>query len=259
MREVHDAVRQGARGGVGHQHDIDVTQHRGAARRSGPQLHRRERRPVAPDVAQTVDRANGLEPDDTVGAQSRVRLEVPHGPLGEGPEDPVGSAAGEPQRVHRPLQRADVSAVKIGVAQIQEAIAEGEGRIDQSGPGVVSDLAVLVQAAGMLERADGGERGSVEHAVDAGRPKVGPERYEAPLDVFDRGTTVTLTDGSHSRPLAGVTEGHRRRVSGTRSGRGTSPGCPERAGCAARNDAGNAARPAPQRGHAHSDTRPRRP
>jgi hypothetical protein len=151
-------------------------------------------------VAEAVERANGVRSDDAVDCDSRVGLEVAHGALRKRAEDAVDGADGEPERVESTLHGADILTVEERIAEVEKPVAEGERGVNQGGPGMGPYLAVLIESAFTLEGPDGCEGRSEEDAVDAGGSQLGPERYEATLNVFDGDATVALTDRSQAGP-----------------------------------------------------------
>jgi hypothetical protein len=89
--------------------------------------------------------------------------------------------------------------------EIEQPISQRERRIDERGPGLLSDVAVLRQTTFTLERAHGAERGTEEDAVYAGGAEIRTKNAQSPLDVLDGRPTVTLADRSHvTRPLVAV-------------------------------------------------------
>ncbi len=197
-RKVLDALRHHAPALVAvHESDDRMSQHLGGTRRGDRERRRCGRILAAPDVVQSLYRGDGFRTGDAVDRQLYVRLELAHSPLGEGAEDAVGLAAGEPEHVERPLKQAHVRSVQKRILQVEEAVTQAEGRVDERSPGLVAHHAVLGELVLGLEAADSRERSAEEDAVDACRAKIEAETQETLLNVLDRGATIALSDGSN--------------------------------------------------------------
>ena len=94
-------------------------------------------------MAQPLDRPDGLGSRYPVVREPHVGLELTDRALGERSEDPVGGTAREPQDVERALKCAHVGTVQVGVPQVQQPVAEAERGVDQRGPGLIADGAIL--------------------------------------------------------------------------------------------------------------------
>jgi len=95
------------------------------------------------------------------------------------------------------LKRRDVTAVEVRQPQVEHTVAEGEARIDQGGPGLIADDAVLGQIAGCLKRPHGLHGCPEEDAVHSGATEVVSEGEQSALYVLDRGSSVPGPYGSH--------------------------------------------------------------
>ena len=150
-----------------------------------------------PGMMEVADGGVGVGAGDAVGGKAHVRLERAQGVLGVGAEDAVGAAAGESQRAERVLELRDVVAVEIRHAQVQRAVAQMVGRVDERRPGLAVDLVGVGQSLLLAERAHGSDRRVVEHAGHGvfGKESGGDEPL---LDVLDGRPRIVSFDRIHT-------------------------------------------------------------
>ena len=113
-----------------------------------------------------------------------------------GPENTVGTAAGEAQGPQGILELQDIVSVEMGHAQIQGAIPQAEGRIDERRPQPVAHLPALWDTGASAESEQGLFGVLVENAIHLGGIQEA-QFGELPLDIFDRGTGIVFLDEFH--------------------------------------------------------------
>jgi len=95
------------------------------------------------------------------------------------------------------LQTEHVIAAELGLAKVEEAVAECVSRLDQLPPRVVADLAVDEQAAALLKGADGEPRVRPVVAVDALPAELEALSKQALLHIRDFSAAVTEGEIAH--------------------------------------------------------------
>ena len=96
------------------------------------------------------------------------------------------------------MELRDVVAVEIRHAQVQRAVAQMVGRVDERRPGLAVDLVGVGQSLLLAERAHGSDRRVVEHAGHGvfGKESGGDEPL---LDVLDGRPRIVSFDRIHTR------------------------------------------------------------
>jgi hypothetical protein len=138
--------------------------------------------------------AHGDRPDDAIGDQADVVLEIEDAGLGLLTEDSVHPPTVEAQRSEALLQFRHVVAPEHGGAAEQRPVTEPETRFDQGRPGLRSALAVNAQTSPVLEGLDRRPRRRAELPGRVlGRDE--PQLAQADPEVGDEDTGRALRDG----------------------------------------------------------------
>jgi hypothetical protein len=150
-------------------------------------------------VTQGQQRAHGVLPGDAIGREAHVALELANGRLAVGAKDTVDTPAREPERVERFLQCGDIVPVEVRHAQVQHAIAQSEGGIDECRSRFVADKPVFGKLVLRLERPDRIERAPEEHAVDTRGSQVVAKQAQAALYVLDGSAAIADSHRLHRK------------------------------------------------------------
>ena len=148
-------------------------------------------------LAQRLELGQGRRPDDAVGHQARVALEVEDRPFDALVVQAALGAGVEAEQVELDLQGEDVVAAELRLAQVEEPVAERVAALDELAPGVVADLAVDEQAAALLKGQDGEPRARSVEAVDAFVAEHEALAAQAFLHVRDFSAAITEGEVAH--------------------------------------------------------------